>query len=357
MSSFKVSREKIKLFDHPNADLLQIGKVGVCQVVVQKGLYKDDDVVVFAPEKSILTGTIRDEYDKYLAGDAKNRVKAVRLRGQLSCGIIIPQELLPELTSEIGEDISALLGITKYRPVIPKELDGDAEAVVIDHYHKHDCEQYLVYEDNFVADERVVVTEKVHGVQSSIVSNGSRVKGNIQIMSKGLADDDIMFSITPENMGNMHLRAVFSEDLEPHMLALLEANFGVSSEDHLLNTVQVIGEIVPSQKSYNYGQEKPTIRIFKMLLTKGDDVPVVLQYDQVPDFFRKLWVPVLYDGPFSRAAVVPLCEGKEQVSGKELHIREGAVVCPYVARRASDGTHLVVKIINPKYKETGDELS
>ncbi len=66
MSNWKVSKEKINLFTHPNADALMIGKVGSYQVVVQKGLYNDGDEVVFAPEKSVFTGELKIEFEKYL---------------------------------------------------------------------------------------------------------------------------------------------------------------------------------------------------------------------------------------------------------------------------------------------------
>ena len=49
MSSWKVSKERITLFPHPNAEKLELGKVGAYQVVVQKGLYNDGDEVVFVP--------------------------------------------------------------------------------------------------------------------------------------------------------------------------------------------------------------------------------------------------------------------------------------------------------------------
>jgi hypothetical protein len=58
---------------------LQLGRVGSYQVVVQKGLYQDGDVVVFAPEKSVLTGQLKAEYETYLVGPNKDRVKAIRL--------------------------------------------------------------------------------------------------------------------------------------------------------------------------------------------------------------------------------------------------------------------------------------
>jgi hypothetical protein len=53
MSNWKISKEKIEVFTHPNAELLVLGKVGSYQVVVQKGLYNDGDEVIFAPEKSV----------------------------------------------------------------------------------------------------------------------------------------------------------------------------------------------------------------------------------------------------------------------------------------------------------------
>lgn len=350
MSKFKVSRERIALFKHDGADKLEIGKVGSYQVVVGKGQYNDGDVVVFAPEKSMLTGAIREEFATWLVGPNNNRVHAIRLRGQLSCGVIIPDRLIPDeaKSAPIGEDISALLGITKYVPTIPKELDGDVEPASIEGYVNHDCEQFLVYENNFVDGERVVITEKLHGVQMSVALDGDQ----FNIMSKGLADDYMAFALTEKNAAeNMHVVVANRLGLRDIM-----SQFGT----RVGSRVQLIGELLPSQRGYNYGLTEKTFKIFKVvLLDKFDEQqdPVYLQYDQVPSELRDLWVPVLYDGPYSKSEVLKYHKGKETVSGRGVHIREGAVLCPYVARRANDGTKLVSKIINPDYRETGEELS
>ena len=66
MSNWKVYKTKIELFSHSNADTLEIGKVGSYQVVVQKGLYNDGDEVIFAPEKSVLSGDIKNEFEKFI---------------------------------------------------------------------------------------------------------------------------------------------------------------------------------------------------------------------------------------------------------------------------------------------------
>jgi hypothetical protein len=52
-----------------------------------------------------------------------------------------------------------------------------------------------------------------------------------------------------------------------------------------------------------------------------------------------------------------LCKGNELVSGKQIHIREGVVLRPYIDRNAVDGTKLRLKIINPAYRETGEEIN
>lgn len=141
MSNFKVSKEKIQLFTHPNADKLQLGRVGSYQVVVQKGLYQDGDEVVFAPEKSVLTGQLKSEYETYLVGPNKDRVKAIRLRDQISSGIIIPPHLIPDFDSHpVGDDISEKLGITKYEPPIPTQLAGKVKSFDMPFIGSHDCE-------------------------------------------------------------------------------------------------------------------------------------------------------------------------------------------------------------------------
>jgi len=164
MSTWKVSKEKIELFVHPNADALELGKVGSYQVVVQKGLYESGDEVIFAPEKSVLTGQVKSEFENYLAGPEKDRVKAVRLRGEISSGIIIPKHLVPGFEMfNLGEDVSEKLGITKYEPPIPTQLAGKVKSFDMPFIGNHDCEHANVYVNDLIKGERVVITEKVHG--------------------------------------------------------------------------------------------------------------------------------------------------------------------------------------------------
>lgn len=350
MSNWKVSKETIEVFEHPNAEKLQLGKVGTYQVVVQKGLYNGGETVVFAPEKSVLTGLLEQEYKTYLSGPDKNRVKAVMLRNELSCGIIIPNELILQITgkdiSELpeGEDLSEVLGITKYVAPIPVHLAGAIEQMQEAPYtSKHDCEQFGVYASNFVEGERVVVTEKMHGSQITAYLNIST--GYKFVSTKGYVGQGLCLT---ENPDNAYWMAVNNADLWTRILTQLPD----LSDNVNPATVQVFGELVPCQgANWSYGFDRPTMRVFDLRIN-GNSVP----YDQL-DKFRDIWVPIIYDGPYNAEAVRKLREGKEQVSGKELNIREGVVCRPYEDRRAADGTRLMVKIINPAYKETGEEIN
>jgi len=362
MSNWKVSREKIELFTHTNADSLMIGKVGTYQVVVQKGLYKDGDVVVFAPEKSILSGKIKESFQTYLAGPDNDRVKSIRLRGELSCGIIIPDNLIDNIDSyEIGEDISSVCDIKYYTPVIPAQLAGKVSAFDMPYIGKHDCEHATVYVNDLVQGERVVISEKLHGSQFILAHNLE--DSNTIVSSKGMLKQGLSLEESDENT---YWVAAKNDDV----VGRIQRNFTEG-------VVQVFGEVIPVQGGYNYGQNKPTVRLFDVRVNN-----VSIPYDQVPAEFTEIWVPIVYDGPIKldevevviyedaskgirktrtdlllSAEVVALCKGRETVSGREQHIREGVVIAPYIDRKAKDGTRLRLKLINPAYKETGEEIN
>jgi RNA ligase (TIGR02306 family) len=362
MSNFKVSKEKIQLFTHPNADKLMLGRIGSYQVVVQKGLYQDGDLVVFAPEKSVLTGQLKSEYETYLAGPNKDRVKAIRLRDQISSGIIIPPHLILDFESlPIGEDISEKLGITKYEPPIPTQLSGKVKSFDMPFVGSHDCEHANVYVNDLVDGERVVITEKVHGSQFILAHNLDT--NETIVSSKGLLKSGLTIE---ESDTNSYWIASKNDDI----ITKISKNFTTG-------VVQIFGEVVPVQSGYSYGQTKPTSRLFDVR-HNGESIP----YDLVAEDFKNLWVPVVFDGVLNLdkkevviysdpekdihktridyllpKSIVDLCKGNELVSGKQVHIREGVVLRPYIDRNAVDGTKLRLKIINPAYKESGEEIN
>lgn len=64
-------------------------------------------------------------------------------------------------------------------------------------------------------------------------------------------------------------------------------------------------------------------------------------------------VPILYKGPFSKEKVLELTKGKETISGKEVHIREGVVVRTTQERKADTDELSFSKTFNRGIKFDG----
>lgn len=103
-----------------NADTLEVANVLGYKCVVPKGQYSVGDKVAFVRPDTVLPETDWAEpYRKY----AKKRVKAIKIRDQWSEGIIL---VVPEAlgSREVGEEVSDYLGITKYEPPLPNDLQA-----------------------------------------------------------------------------------------------------------------------------------------------------------------------------------------------------------------------------------------
>lgn len=90
MSTLRVTAEVLTVHPHPNADALELAQVGLYRAVVAKGVYRTGDVAVYIPEQAVLPLALVEELGLTgrLAGGNSDRVKAVRLRGELSQGIV-----------------------------------------------------------------------------------------------------------------------------------------------------------------------------------------------------------------------------------------------------------------------------
>jgi RNA ligase (TIGR02306 family) len=120
--------EKILKIDaHPNADSLEIATVLGYQCIVRKGAHSVGEAIVFIQPDSVLPADREwaSEVIKYTSGNG--RVKAVRLRGSWSMGLVMPLSILaagePRLVLD-GQEVSKMLGIIAYEAPIPKNLNA-----------------------------------------------------------------------------------------------------------------------------------------------------------------------------------------------------------------------------------------
>lgn len=339
MADWRVSKEIVEVKPHLNADNLEILKVGEYQIVSGKDNYKTGDEVIIIPEKSIIPkdSPIYDEYEKYLTGPDKDRVKGIRLRGEISEAITWPLndiQYLPNavvrsiIDADIGEDLSGLLGITKYEAPIPYNMTGKLEP--FDGYARnHDVYQYASYADEI--EGVVLITEKIHGSQINYFLDSD---GTESVSSKGILKGGRKIV---EDEKNVYWQAARNSNLRE-----VASRFFTRATKR----VQLIGEVIPVQKGFTYGQDTKVVRLFDVVVD-GTSV----HCEDVPDIAFNLWVPVLWLGDVSEVDLSKLSKGKEQVSGNELHIKEGIVVKSIDKEKSEDGKRLITKVINPKYKD------
>ena len=97
---------------HLNADTLELAQVLGWQVVVRKGDFSVGQNVVFLQPDSILPDAPWSAFLK--KGTGRLRLKNIRLRGQLSQGLVLSLATLKLTGNEDPDTLTETLGITKY---------------------------------------------------------------------------------------------------------------------------------------------------------------------------------------------------------------------------------------------------
>lgn len=110
----------------------RIEAIGVLgwECVSKKGEFRKGDPCVYFEIDSLLPEDPRYEFlqsSSYRKDLKKYRLRTVRLKGQLSQGLALPISLFPEANNlPEGYDLTDILGVDKYEPPIPAQIQGDA---------------------------------------------------------------------------------------------------------------------------------------------------------------------------------------------------------------------------------------
>lgn len=119
------------IFPIPNADKIEMVKILGWECVVKKNEFKVGEKVVYVEVDAIMPE--KPEYE--FLRDRKFRIRTIRLRGQISQGLVLPLSTLPQNSSyfSIGHDVTELLGITKYlSPSEQSELQQQEEKIKLE---------------------------------------------------------------------------------------------------------------------------------------------------------------------------------------------------------------------------------
>ena len=188
---------------HPNADRLEIahfafadGTIPDYQVVVGKGdfvvgqlaVYISDDMMVPIDLDEFAFLKTRLDYK----GTTHYRIRAAKIRGQISTGLIIPHN---KLWGNLGSDVSGVLGVIKYvNPLDSQDINSQKSVSkrgsswfgrLLTRLGKYFYKPVSVPEygvtslrkvpDLFKDGEKVILTEKIHGCNIRFGKIGNRI--------------------------------------------------------------------------------------------------------------------------------------------------------------------------------------
>lgn len=353
MSEFEVKVVRIdRVEKHPNADRLDICHVADYPVIASRGDFKTGDLGVYIPIDAEVPlshesfSFLRSKPDQFTA-----RIKAKKLRGVFSMGLLIPAS--PSMVE--GQDVQEMLGITKYEPdesnrVAPKMGSGTAEKKEID-LPVYDVDGLRKFKA-FFEGKNVVITEKIHGSNARFVFSSG--------LNKLIVGSRTMFKARPLNAED---KAQWQEKLEAFqasqkrwrrlplwLSSLLFTTFGWGPKQHpgtpgspnawwtvaeKLNLeeklkaypdVAFYGEVYgPVQKGFHYGSpNEPEVVFFDAWFTKFNRWASPQELQEMLSALGLPQAPVLYTGPWTPECR-DLAEGLT-VLGKGAHIREGIVI-------------------------------
>jgi RNA ligase (TIGR02306 family) len=341
MSHHQVKVHPIAIVPHDNADSLEIAQIQGYRAVVRKGQFSTGDLVAYIPQDSLVPDALIAEMglEGRLGGSAKNRVVPVRLRGVFSQGLCLPARTgwTP------GQDVTAELGVTKYEPPIPTGFNGEVKNIGTQNTVAYDIENIKNFPDVFRDGESVVMTEKLHGTCGQfILYHEDDGKVRFAAGSKGQGAKGLVFPVCEANASNVYVRIAMALNIEAKMRECFYA---------ARLPVFVLGEIFGKGiQDLNYGTT-PSLRVFDVAKGhRGDqryiddkDLEATCAEMQLPR------VPVLYRGPFSEEALHAATNGKETLSGKQTHVREGAVVRPLIERATPELGRVQLKSVSEAY--------
>ncbi|HYW20675.1 MAG TPA: RNA ligase (ATP) [Nodularia sp. (in: cyanobacteria)] len=329
MSIFKVEVVKINSINpHPNADRLDIVSIEnmAYQVIIAKGKLHAGDLAFYFPIDSVIPEKFLDEFG--IRNYYSKKLYAAKLRGIFSEGLLIP--VGNNFMGNVGDDYTEYFGVTKYEYPIPQGMSGEVESF-IGHYKFPSPENLKRYKNILIEGEEVVVTEKLHGTNFTV-----------------LVDADGATKIGSHNY--------FWKNSEVNnKLVYIRAYKENETFQKLPPRTQIFGEIYGVQDiKYGLNNGKIGIAIFAV---RRDNY--FLNYSDFVAFceeFALPRVPVLYIGAYTWEAVSQFNNANSVVSPD--CIMEGVIVQPVIEKTHPEIGRVALKLISDRYllRKDGSEL-
>jgi len=318
------------------ADAIEVAQILGWRVVVKKGEVHEGDLVCYGELDSIFPAENPDF--AFLEG---KRLRTKKLRGQISQGIVFPIDVLkgwrypgdtreePSYTWHEGQDVTDMLGVKLWQPVIPACLAGTMKGPFPSFIPKTDEMRIQAYPRVLQrhAGEHMYVTEKL---------DGSSVTYYIKDGEFGVCSRNIELK---DSVGNAFWIVARKLNVE----TLLRG---------LGRDVALQGELIgPGVQGNKYALSEFTVYfygIYEIGLAKYLDY--LDARDLIEDGLHLKFVPFLFSRDFGAQTIdewVAIAEGKSVLNNKIE--REGIVIRAMNEKADIDLGRLSVKAINPRF--------
>ncbi len=152
------------MFPIAGADKIEMARVLGWELVVRKEEFRVGDLCVYGEIDSIFSFA-------YLEG---KRIKTIKIRGQISQGIAFPLSILPAGDYREGDDVTEILGVTKYdsEPVnAGQNVALFPEWIVKTDEERIQTRPELIEPELVRANEPYLATEKLDGCSATYYLN------------------------------------------------------------------------------------------------------------------------------------------------------------------------------------------
>ena len=208
------------------ADTIEVATVDGWKVVVKKGEFGIGDTAIYLEIDSWVPHELapflsKGSEPRVYGGVKGERLRTVKLRGQISQGLLLPAEILLNITGkeylpggyikfpnqdepirlwEIGTDLTKILGIQKWEALIPAQMQGQAKGTFpTSLIPKTDQERIQnCFKKVSSRSDDYEVTLKLDGSSCTIF----RFEGELRVCSRNME-----LKINEENIDNMFVRA------------------------------------------------------------------------------------------------------------------------------------------------------
>ena len=356
-SEFHVEVVKLgKIVPLPNSDTLSITDVlGGYPSIIKTGTFQEGDLAVYVPIDSLVP-TDRPEF-AFLAREGKSisRVKAIKLRGTFSQGLLVkPLEGMVD-----GQEVAEAYGVTKYEPPVEVEVESLGANNPLPKQKVRPAPIYGVeaWKRNktaFIEGETVLALEKVHGCNASyIYTHGKFYVSSHKVLRS------VSYGVMTEFFVRLWLwvKTIFGVKHRGHLVRDTGNIWAKMADEYNLKEIlqnypgyalycEIYGDKVQYLK-YGCGPGERRLVVFDMLDTKTGKY---MAWEDLRTFCIKhslQHAPVVYKGPYG-PETPKLAEGMSLMPEAN-HIREGVCIRCIPERRSPTVGRAHLKVVSEAY--------